>query len=106
MGSTTIVMFPSNEQKLQLLGLKDDQGNPVNNAVVTATLRDAGGNVIAGVNGVGLTNINANGDYSFTITAASFAPAAQPATCTFVVTIGGIVKLTLAVAVSIVLRIN
>jgi hypothetical protein len=97
----TITLFPKNEQKLQLIGLKDDAGVVITGALVKATMNDRSGSAVAEINNVTLADIG-SGNYSYTVPATfnpEVAPSAQPYTCIITASVSGVLKLTINQAV-------
>jgi hypothetical protein len=99
MASKTLLRL--NAQKLQLLNLATDTGVVVNNAIVVATLTDIDGTVVPELNGVTLSSIDTNGNYSYTIPA-TFSPASRDDyLCLITASVGGVLMMTLNQSISV-----
>jgi hypothetical protein len=72
---SAMILYKKNEQKIQYIGLKDDTGAYVNNAVMTANMLDLSGNAIAEITNLNLAYVaTSNGNYEGVV-GATFDPA-------------------------------
>ena len=90
---SAMVLYKKNEQKIQYIGLKDDTGAYVNNATMTATMKDLQGGTITEINNLALNYVaQSSGNYEGIVAATFDPPAGIGYVCIVEATVGGSLK--------------